>query len=116
MRTSIKQEFAAHLLSLINDGVIDDTNKDDWHFHAFNEDYYIIGYFEAKQWLAEHDYDPFEAIGICQEYEIDNFGESQVYDNIEKTANMLAYILGEEFIYSLDAENIEELTEELNNL
>ena len=116
MKTSVKQEFAAYLLDLINDGVLTDENKDEWHFHAFNEDYYIIGYFEGKQWLAEHNYDPFEAIEICQQYEIDNFGESKVYDNAEQTANMLAYILGEEFIYSLDAENVEELTEELENI
>ena len=117
MKASVKLELANHILDRINDGVIDDTNKDDWHFHLFNEDYYIIGYYEASQWLKRHDIDSFEAIGICQQWEEDVLGEQQkVYDNAETTVNMLAYVWGEELLSELDAENIEELTESLNQI
>jgi hypothetical protein len=110
MKNSVKKELAQHILDRINDGV-----RDDWHFHCFNEDYYIIGYYEASQWLKAHDIDPFEAIGICQQWEEDMFGEKHnVYDNAETTVNMLAYIWGEELFAELDAETIEELTESLN--
>jgi len=117
MQTSVKTELIEHLLNLINDGVLTDENRDDWHFHAFNEDYYLIGYYNCSEWLKKHNIDSFDAIGICQKYEIDNFGEChKVYDNAEITVNMLVYIYGEELLHSLGAESIEELNEELENM
>ena len=117
MKTSIKAELTAHLLDLINDGVLTDENRDDWHFHAFNEDYYLIGYYQCNQWLKKHDIDAFEAVGICQEYELERFGEmGKPYDNSEKTVNMLAYIYGEELLSEIDANSIEELKDELQEL
>lgn len=117
MTNSVKQELAQHILDKINDGAIDNTNKDDWHFYCFNEDYYIIGYYEASQWLKSHDIDAFEAIGICQQYEKDMFGEqNKIYDNAETTVNMLAYIWGEELLYSIEADTIEELETELKTI
>ena len=117
MENSVKVELAAHVLDRINDGVIDDNNRDDWHFHCFNEDYYIIGYYDASQWLKRHGIGEFEAAGICQEYEKDIFGEIQnIYDNSEKTVNMLAYIYGEELLNDIDADDIEDLTEALNDI
>jgi hypothetical protein len=116
MKTSVKTELLNHILDRINDGVIDNSNKDEWHFYCFNEDYYIIGYYEASEWLKKHEIGEFEAAGICQQYEKDNFGESKVYDNSEMTVNMLAYIWGEELIYSFDVETVEELQEEINDI
>ena len=116
MKNSVRIELLGHILTCINDGVIDDNNRDDWHFHCFNEDYYIIGYYEAEQWLKRHDIGAFEAISICQEYELDNFGEARVYDNAEKVVNMLTYIWGEELLSDIDAENIEELTEQIQEI
>jgi hypothetical protein len=108
MKTTIKEELTSYVLDLINDKVLTDDNRDDWHFHAFNEDYYIIGYYQASEWLKKHSIDSFEAVGICQQYEIDNFGEaSSVYDNNEKVVNMLAYIYGEEIINELELDNID---------
>jgi len=103
MRTTIKNELTDYINDLINDGVLNEENKDDWHFHAFNEDYYIIGYYNASEWLKRHNIDSFEAIQICNQYEIDNFGEtSNKYDNSESVVNMLAYIYGEELINELE--------------
>ena len=116
MKATVKQELAAHIIDLINDGVLTNDNREDWHFHAFNEDYYIIGYYQAEQWLKKHDIGEFEAAGICQRYEIDNFGESRVYDNAETTVNMLVYICGEELLGKSDAETVEELKEEMQEI
>lgn len=117
MKTSIKQELAQHIIDRINDGVIDNSNKDEWHFHCFNEDYYIIGYFECSEWLKLHNIGEFEAAGICTQYEIDNFGEcSNIYDNSEKAVNMLAYIYGEELLSEIDADSIEELMQACKEL
>lgn len=66
----------------------------------FNEDYYIIGYYKASEWLEQHDISCFEAIRICQEYEMERFGElEKSYDNSETTVNMLAYALGEKWMF-----------------
>jgi hypothetical protein len=48
----------------------------------------VIGYYNAEQWLNEHDISAFEAIQVCQQYEKDNFGECRIYDNAESTVNM----------------------------
>lgn len=117
MKTSVKTELLNHILDKINDGILTNENKDGWHFYCFNEDYYIIGYYEASQWLKRHNIGEFEAAGICQQYEKDNFGElTKVYDNSEAVVNMLTYIYGEELIYSFDAETVEELKEEIEEL
>lgn len=113
MKNTILKELSEHIIDKINDGILTDENKGEWHFYCFNEDYYIIGYYESSQWLKRHDIGEFEAAGICQQYEIDNFGESKIYDNSEAAVNMLTYIYGEELFNSLDAENIEELKKEL---
>jgi thermostable 8-oxoguanine DNA glycosylase len=116
MKNSIKTELAQHILDRINDGILTTENREDWHFLCFNEDYYIIGYYQASQWLKKHNIGEFEAAGICQQYEIDNFGESKVYDNSEMTVNMLAYIYGEEVLNSFTAEALTELEEEVKEI
>lgn len=117
MKNSIKEELAGHILDKINDRIIDNSNKDDWHFYAFNEDYYIIGYYNASEWLKRHDIDAFEAISICNEYERENFGEiSGKCDNSETVVNMLAYIYGEELLSELDPESVEELREKCEDI
>jgi len=113
MKTTIKTELENHILDKINDRIIDNTNKDEWHHYCFNEDYYIIGYYNANQWLKEHNLDTFEAIEIVKNYEIDNYGKFWTYINSESIVNMLAYIYGEEIIYGINAESIEELKENL---
>jgi len=118
MKDSIKQELVYHIIDLIYDGVLTDENRDDWHYHAFNEDYYIIGYWEASQWLERHGLNAFEAIGECIQYEKDNFGEVyKEYDNAEETVNMLVYIYGEEIFAEVsEAENVDALKEALEEL
>lgn len=96
---TIKAELKDHLIQCVNDGVINEDNFKDAHFYAFNEDYYIIGYYQASQWLEEHNLDPFEAISICHSYERDNFGgliDPNKYNNSESVVNMIAYIFGED--------------------
>ena len=113
MENTVRKELASHILDAINEGRIDDTNKDDWHFHLFNEDYYIVGYYQAEQWLKKHNISPFEAIGICQDWEESVLGEQhKKYDNAETTVNMLTYVYGEELLSDIDADDIEELREE----
>lgn len=87
------------------------------HHKCFNEDYFIIGCYQASEFIKKHFYDAFEAIEIVREYEQDNFGEFTTDVNPESICNMLAYIIGEEIIYSLDEdETIKNIIEELKNI
>lgn len=116
MKTTIKKELISHIMDCINDRVINDENRDDWHYHCFNEDYYIIGYYQAGEWLKSHNLGEFESMTIVQEYELENFGETRVYDNAESVVNMLAYIYGEEILSSCISDNVKDLETELNEL
>jgi hypothetical protein len=112
MNNSIRAELKAHLLGMINDEVLTDDNRNDWHFYAFNEDYYIIGYYNGQEWLKRHGVDAFEAIDTIVQYEQDNFGETTAsVANAESVVNMYVYILGEELLSDIDADDIEELRE-----
>jgi len=91
------------LLQLHEDGEL--------HHKLFNEDYYIIGYHQAKEWLKAHNIDVFEGIDYCRTAEIDNFGESNTdYNNEETLVNHIVYWSG----YDLDLDSLvsEVLTEE----
>lgn len=117
MRNSVKEELAQHVLDLIQDGVLTDDNQEDWHFHAFNEDYYLIGEFVCSQWLKKHGIGEFEAAAICVEYEKEMFGEvSKTYDNAETVVNMLAYIWGEELLNGADAKTKKKLKKAMKSL
>jgi hypothetical protein len=111
MNNSIQAELKAHILSLINDDVLTPDNQDEWHFHAFNEDHYLIGYYNCEQWLVEHNVSVFDAIADIVEYEQDNFGEVHTsLDNAESVVNMYVYIQGEELMSGIDTlEELEEL-------
>ena len=93
------EEIKSHLEDYISeqDSEWVKDNIEDIHHYAFNEDYYIIGTFNAKQWLGNM---AFDVIGIIRDYEKDNFGElSTDISDPEKVVNMYAYIVGEQVVY-----------------
>ena len=86
------------------------------HSKLFNEDYFIIGYYQANCFIKNNFSDAFEVIDIVKKYEDDNFGSFNTDINSESIVNMFAYIIGEEIIYSLDEDmNINEVLEQLKN-
>ena len=81
----------------------------DLHNDIFNTDYYIIGRYQAKQWMGG---DAFDMIGDVVEYEKDNFGELCTdLSEPERVLNMWVYIQGEQII----DECFEEVCEALDN-
>jgi len=73
-----------------------ESNIDDLHHYAFNEDYYLIGRYQAKQWLGDM---AFDVINHIKEYEQFNFGEvSTDFTEPEHVVNMYAYIVGESVV------------------
>ena len=68
----------------------------DLHNDIFNTDYYIVGRYQAKQWMGG---DAFDMIGDVVEYEKDNFGEITTdLSEPESVVNMWVYVQGWELI------------------
>ncbi len=112
-----KQELISRIIDAINDGYVIDKPVSELHQEVFNTDYFIIGYYQAEEWLKAN-YGIFAAIEKITEYENDNFGEVNTkLDNSESVVNMLVCILGEEILQECEviSENWDEdLTEELS--
>ena len=86
-----------------------DAYVSDLHDDIFNTDYYIIGYYQCKQWMGDS---AFDMIGDVQEYEKDNFGEVHTdLSSPESVVNMWVYIQGWECIH----ECYETVRDELND-
>jgi len=93
-----RQEIQEYFDDFINDQDSQwiEDNKDDLHYHAFNTDYYIIGTYQAKEWLGNKVFDVIEHI---REYEDFHFGEvSTDFSDPEKVVSMYTYIIGEEIV------------------
>ncbi len=98
----------------------------DLHNELYNMDYFIVGYYEAEQFLNK--VGVFNAIELIKNYEQDNFGEVNTdFSDSEKVANMYAYIIGEEMLSKsetlrknwdnrLDENDIDAIKEELENI
>tara|TARA_R100001129_G_C5259895_1_gene230790 strand:- start:523 stop:918 length:396 start_codon:yes stop_codon:yes gene_type:complete len=97
---SLKQDVLSYMISQLEDQVGLDNDVSDLHHYLLNEDYFIIGTYQAKQWLGSKVFDVIETI---REYEQSNFGQvSTDFFDPEKVANMCAYILGEEILSESD--------------
>ena len=85
-----------HITDRLGDGIGESEHASDLHHYLLNEDYFIIGRYEASQFL---DGETFNAIEKVKTYEQDNFGEvSTDLSEPEKVVNMFAYIVGEEIL------------------
>tara|TARA_R100000781_G_scaffold65403_1_gene41159 strand:- start:446 stop:832 length:387 start_codon:yes stop_codon:yes gene_type:complete len=95
----LKQDVKNYIIDRLESDVGLDQHISDLHHYLLNEDYFIIGYYKAEQWLKKDSI--FNAIEIIKNYENDNFGQvSTDLSSSESVANMLAYILGEEILYN----------------
>jgi len=74
----------------------------DLHNELFNTDYFIIGRYEAEQWLIKN-VGIFSAIDTIKEYEEFNFGDVKTdLTESEKVVNMYVYIKGEEILSNIE--------------
>jgi hypothetical protein len=109
MKDTIKQELLSHVIDTINDQEL--TEFEELHFHAFNEDHYIIGYYNAEQWLERHGVTAWEAIGAVLDWEAEVFGETHsTSDDVksETIVNKYVYLLGEELLSEFDLDQSSE--------
>ena len=94
------KEFCIQRLQEIADYMDADDFKDacphDHHHSIFNSDYYIVGRYQAKEWLGA---DTFDCIGEIKEYEDMHFGENHTdFSEPEHVVNMYVYVVGERII------------------
>ena len=99
----------------------------DLHNEIYNMDYFIIGRYQAEQWLINN-VGIFQAIEDIKNYEQDNFGQvSTDLSESEKVCNMWVYIEGEKVLQEsktlsdnwdnrLNEDTIDLIIEELENL
>ena len=102
-----KQDVKEYIIDQLESDVGLDQHISDLHHFLLNEDYFIIGYYQAEQWLKKDNGSIFESIETIREYEQSNFGQVTTdLSSSENVANMLAYILGEEILYNNDTYNL----------
>jgi hypothetical protein len=95
------EELKSLIIDAINDNRLNDKPVNEIHNEVFNTDYFIIGRYEAEQWLINNG-GIFNAIEIIKDYENNNFGEVNTdFSEPERVCNMYVYILGEELINGL---------------
>ena len=97
----LKKDVKEYIIQQLTDDVGLNQHIADLHHYLLNEDYFIIGYYKAEQWLKKDSV--FNAIETIKDYEQSNFGQvSTDLSSSESVANMLAYILGEQILYNND--------------
>ena len=111
-----KKELISKVIETIQENNLEGLYIDELHQRAFNQDYFIIGYYEAEKWLVSN-YGVFAAIEKIQEYEKNNFGEVNTnLGNSESVCNMITYILGEEIIQELNIQGDKFTKKELKRI
>ena len=107
-------DFAKDRIQEIYDWNSDKVTLDnvyDLHHEIFNSEYYIIGRYQAKEWLG---LDAFECIGDIQHYESFNFGQVTTdLSEPERIVNMYVYIIGEQVLQDVVTEFLDSVEEEL---
>ena len=107
MNNSIKCELLEHIETTIKElRNYKELSSDisELHHEIFNQDYYIIGYYNAEQWLLKHNVTAFQGIEYVHNYEEFHFGEKRDYSDAETLVNMIVYIKGEQLLYELESE------------
>jgi hypothetical protein len=101
----LKEDVKDYIIDQLSSDVGLDQHIGDLHHYLLNEDYFIIGYYKAEQWLKKDSI--FNAIEKIKDYEQSNFGQVTTdLSSSESVANMLAYILGEEILFNNDTYNL----------
>ena len=102
----MNNELLHHLIQTLNDCYQNDDNDfSELHNNAFNTDYYIVGHYNAEQWLQEHGISPFEAIATIMQWQEDTFGDVTLNPHEitpEKVVNLYVYIKGDDLLSDFD--------------
>ena len=106
MKQSIEKELIEHGVEGLNQmQEVNFDNLHDLHFTLFNEDYYIVGYYNAEQWCKRHNVDVFEALDYIRKNQMFYFGEdnTEILD-YEKLVNHLVFWVSTELMEEIKSE------------
>jgi hypothetical protein len=129
MFNKVEQKIIDHAIEGINELIKYEVEIEGSELHnkLFNEDYFIIGTYNAEMFLRDCG-GAFACIAEVKDYEEGNFGSVTTnLGSAESVANMYAYIRGEEILGKcatlrdnwdkrLDKEQLEAIIEELNEI
>lgn len=90
------EDHIVDYLETLDPESVEDIDYSDAHHELFNTQYYVIGTYDATQWLGTL---AFDAIAFITDYEQENFGE--IFTDLsrpEAVVNMAAYIIGEQVL------------------
>lgn len=114
----MRNELIQHIINTIEDNEYM-HEFDELHYEAFNADYYVIGYYNAEQWLARHNVSAFDAIAYVLEQEQAEIGETTLKPediNAERIVNLYVYYQGQELLTEFDlSQSRDELLTELRD-
>ena len=118
-----KEKVREYILDRLEEGIGEDQDACYLHHYLVNEDYFIIGTWQAEQFLSDAVWD---AIRMIKEHVEEHWGECITdFSSSEKVANMFAYIVGEEILgesehlrdnwdRKLDKDDLAQIREELS--
>jgi hypothetical protein len=108
LRDEIKEFALGHINYLFDydsSQFMGDIDYFEIHNKIFNEQYFVVGWYAAKEWMGEV---CFDVISEIQDYERINFGEIYTdFSDPEQIANKYAYIVGAEIINQVVDEYLE---------
>ena len=95
----IKKELACEMIDYIENYGIQDMYLCDIAGELYNNDYYIIGIYQAKEWLKKYFDDMLETIEYWEEETGEPYG--QMITEIEKLATLVAYTVVDNLLYEV---------------
>ena len=95
--SEIKKELACEMIDYIENYGIQDMYLCDIANELYNTDYYIIGIYQAKEWLKKYFDDMLEVIEYWKEETGEPYGE--MITDVEKMATLVAYTVIDDLLY-----------------
>jgi hypothetical protein len=93
----IKKELACEMIEYIENYGLEDMYLCDIANNLYNNDYYIIGIYQAKEWLKKYFDDMLEVIEYWKEETGEPYGE--MITDVEKMVTLMAYTVVDSLLY-----------------
>ena len=95
----IKKELACEMIEYIENYGIQDMYLCDISNELYNNDYYIIGIYQAKEWLKKYFDDMLEVIEYWEDETDEPYGH--IITDVEKLATLVAYTVVDNILYEI---------------
>lgn len=94
----IKKELASEMIEYIENYGVREMYLYDIANELYNTDYYIIGIYQAKEWLKKYFDDMLETIGYWEDETGETYGQ-MITTDVEKLATLVAYTVVDNLLY-----------------